>query len=53
LTIAKEQELKIDAKKFWVYHLYPQQTPIAKEHWGKTEYMRLLTRRGEEFTLKY
>jgi len=53
LTIAKEQELKIDAKKFGVYHLYPQQTPIAKEHWDKTEYMRLLTRQGEEFTLKY
>lgn len=53
LSNAKEEGIEIDAKMFFVYHLYPQQIPGAKEAFDKVENIHPLTEQGEVISLNY
>lgn len=51
LKNAKDQGIKIDAKMFAIYHLYPEQVPSAKENWDKVENIRPMVEQGQKITI--
>jgi len=53
LKNAKNQEIEIDTKMNFVYHLYPEQIPSAKKNWDDVEDIHPLTEQGEILSLKY
>lgn len=53
LNNAKQMGVAIDTKKYFVYHLYPQQIPSAKRNWDEVESIHPLTTPGEILTLEY
>ncbi|GAA0736153.1 hypothetical protein GCM10009431_01750 [Gaetbulibacter jejuensis] len=53
LKNAKEQKIDIDADMYYVYHLYPEQIPSAKENWDKVDNIHPLTEQGEILKLEY
>ncbi|MGG5487878.1 MBL fold metallo-hydrolase [Gaetbulibacter sp. PBL-D1] len=53
LNNAKEQGISIDAKMYFIYHLFPEQIPSAKAQLKEVENMHPLTDQGEILTLKY
>ncbi|GLB48751.1 MBL fold metallo-hydrolase [Neptunitalea lumnitzerae] len=53
LQYAKEEEKEIDAQMYYIYHLYPQQVPSAKETWGPVENMQPLVTPGEKITVAF
>ncbi len=53
LKNANEQDISIDAKKFVIYHLYPEQIPSAKENWDKVENIKPLVEQGEKTTIEF
>lgn len=53
LKNAKEQKIDIDTDMYYVYHLYPEQIPSAKENWDKVDNIHPLTEQGEILKLEY
>lgn len=53
LINAKEMGIEIDTKMYFIYHLYPEQIPSAKETWGNVDNIHPLTEQGEIITIKY
>jgi len=47
LDDAKEKNIKIDANKIGLYHLYPSEIESAIEEWGQTKSIIPLTKQGD------
>jgi L-ascorbate metabolism protein UlaG (beta-lactamase superfamily) len=52
LMDAKDKEITIDAKKFAIYHIAPNQIPSAKEKWSNNGKIHPLVKQGEKLFLK-
>ncbi|SDZ75115.1 MBL fold metallo-hydrolase [Bizionia paragorgiae] len=52
LLDAKENDIKIDAKMFGVYHLATVQIPSAKENYDEIENIRPMVEKGEKITIE-
>jgi len=47
LDDAKEKNIKVDANKIGVYHLYPSEIESAIEEWGQTKTIIPLIKQGD------
>ncbi|WP_281752021.1 hypothetical protein [Neptunitalea chrysea] len=53
LLYAKEEAITIDAKQYYIYHLYPQQVASAKETWDNIENIRPMAQPGEKVVVEF